>query len=127
MASFNRAIFTFLLLFLIPGGQSDVIFKYQNSCAYTVWLSSSPSIGEFSAERGPGVEEIFSTPDKWTGSIWLRTGCSHDSFFNFTCETRDCGAVVDCQGPSPTYLPGNSNPPVYKCSGATSYTIRFCP
>ncbi|GKV46356.1 hypothetical protein SLEP1_g53341 [Rubroshorea leprosula] len=175
--------------------------------------NNDPSTGEFSAERGSGVEEILSTPDKLTGSIWLWTGCSYDSFFNFTftCETGDCGAGVDCQGPSSTYppvggtsvggsrpcpvadcarnigdvcpaplvatnkngayvgcnsacdalkdpqscctgdfaeaacqpndyskrfkdlcnmahtYPGDSNPPVYKCSGATSYTIRFCP
>ncbi|GLT69248.1 hypothetical protein SLA2020_414120 [Shorea laevis] len=101
----NRAlIINLLLLSLITGGWSDIIFYYENQCNYTVWLSASPSIGDADPESGPGTLEIFSMPDQWTGSIWARTKCSFNASYYFSCETGDCGSgTQDCQSPPPTY------------------------
>jgi hypothetical protein len=60
----------------VSGGHSDIIFKYENQCNYTVWLSARPSVGDADPESGPGTLEIFTMPDQWTGSIWVRTRCS---------------------------------------------------
>ncbi len=51
------------------GGHSDIIFKYDNQCSYSVWLSASPSVGDADPESGPETLEIFTMPDQWTGSI----------------------------------------------------------
>ena len=43
-------------------------------------------------------------PDQWTGSIWVRTKCSFNDSYYFSCETGDCGSgTQDCQSPPPTY------------------------
>ncbi|KAH1039616.1 hypothetical protein J1N35_041359 [Gossypium stocksii] len=101
----SKAIFSLVLILVISGKfvQSDLTFNFDNECSFSVWLSASPSVGDGDPERGPGTLEIFSMPDPWTGSLWLRTKCSYDaSQVNFTCETGDCGSgSVDCQSPPP--------------------------
>ncbi|KAB2087213.1 hypothetical protein ES319_A04G087700v1 [Gossypium barbadense] len=101
----SKAIFSLVLVLVISGKfvQSDLTFNFDNECSFSVWLSASPSVGDGDPERGPGTLEIFSMPDPWTGSLWLRTKCSYDaSQVNFTCETGDCGSgSVDCQSPPP--------------------------
>jgi len=86
------------------GGHSDIIFKYDNQCSYSLWLSASPSVGDADPESGPETLEIFTMPDQWTGSIWVRTKCSSNASNYFSCETGDCGSgTQDCQSPPPTY------------------------
>ncbi|XVF76344.1 hypothetical protein PTKIN_Ptkin13bG0259000 [Pterospermum kingtungense] len=103
----SKAVFSLFLLLAISGRfqyvQCDITFNFDNRCSFTVWLSASPSIGDGDPERAPGTLEIFSMPDPWTGSIWLRTKCSYDaSLTNFTCETGDCGSgLVQCESPPP--------------------------
>ncbi|XVF76345.1 hypothetical protein PTKIN_Ptkin13bG0259100 [Pterospermum kingtungense] len=103
----SKAAFGLFILLAISGGfqlvRCDITFNFDNECTFTVWLSASPSIGDGDPEGGPGTLELFSMPDPWTGSIWVRTKCSYDeSMTNFTCETGDCGSgSLDCQSPPP--------------------------
>ncbi|KDP29997.1 hypothetical protein JCGZ_18764 [Jatropha curcas] len=42
--------------------------------------------------------------DPWSGSIWVRTKCTSNDTYYFSCETGDCGSGErDCQGPPPVY------------------------
>ncbi|GLT69245.1 hypothetical protein SLA2020_414100 [Shorea laevis] len=62
----NRAlIINLLLLSLITGGHSDLIFYYENKCSYPVWLAARPSIGDSDPERGDcgsGIKECQYPP-----------------------------------------------------------------
>ncbi|KAF8395291.1 hypothetical protein HHK36_019234 [Tetracentron sinense] len=86
-------------------GHSATIFYSLNMCKYPVWMSASPSIGYSMSEFDQDTLDIFETPEQWSGSIWLRTGCvKNDTSFTLTCATGDCGTNDDlCDGPPPTY------------------------
>ncbi|XP_050939390.1 thaumatin-like protein 1b [Cucumis melo] len=96
-----------LQLFLLAAGvlSEDVIFHFENQCPYSIWLSSNPPIGDADPESPPYTLEIFIMPDTWTGSLWVRTKCSNDQDYHFTCETGDCGSGTIFCDSSPPALP----------------------
>ncbi|KAF2298097.1 hypothetical protein GH714_013953 [Hevea brasiliensis] len=71
------------------GGNCDITFMFENNCQETLWFASSPSDGDLDPENGPDTLEIFSMPDPWSGSIWVRTKCTTNLTGYFSCETGD--------------------------------------
>ncbi|KAJ9173857.1 hypothetical protein P3X46_016950 [Hevea brasiliensis] len=101
---FNLLLPLLLLVTLSTGGNCDITFMFENNCQETLWFASSPSDGDLDPENGPDTLEIFSMPDPWSGSIWVRTKCTTNLTGYFSCETGDCGSgTIDCQGPPPTF------------------------
>ncbi|XP_027363162.1 thaumatin-like protein 1 [Abrus precatorius] len=93
-----------LFLRVFSGVHCDVTFHFENMCSYSVWRGSNPSIGDEEPELGPLVYEIFNMDDHYSGSIWVRTGCSTNGSNYFSCETGDCGnGIMECAGLKPSY------------------------
>ncbi|KAM6556830.1 hypothetical protein CsatB_003849 [Cannabis sativa] len=70
-------------------------FDIKNNCPYTVWAAATPGGGKklntydvWAIDMKPGTN----------GRIWARTGCSFNEAGNGTCETGDCGGVLECEG-----------------------------
>ncbi|KAK4281545.1 hypothetical protein QN277_013023 [Acacia crassicarpa] len=100
-----RALFKFLLplLLLFPGGRCDVKFHFTNQCPYTVWRAASTDMVDAEPDLPPDVQTTYSMDDRWTGSIWVRTQCSNNASFYFSCQTGDCGTGKKiCAGPQPS-------------------------
>ncbi|XWS59597.1 hypothetical protein CRYUN_Cryun08bG0135800 [Craigia yunnanensis] len=97
--------------------QSDITFNFDNECSFSVWLSASPSIGDADPESAPGTLELFSMPDTWTGSIWVRTKCSYDaSMTNFTLNlNHGFNVPVRIQPIGGSLVGGSGSCPVVDC------------
>ncbi|XP_027362690.1 thaumatin-like protein 1b [Abrus precatorius] len=99
----------YLLQFLT--GSDSVTFEVENKCSYPVWPGILSGIGTlpvsttgFTLQRGES--KIIPVPPGWSGRIWGRTLCSHDSTGKFSCITGDCGSsTIECSG-------GKAAPPV---------------
>ncbi|MCI01404.1 thaumatin-like protein 1-like, partial [Trifolium medium] len=73
---------------------STTIFTIENKCSLIVFPvifhgagTSLPSSTGFSLL--PGESNVLTMPRSWSGSLWGRTHCSHDSDGNFSCLTGD--------------------------------------
>ncbi|OAY42757.1 thaumatin-like protein 1a [Manihot esculenta] len=101
---FNLLLLLHLLVLFATGGNSDLIFYFENTCLETLWLASSPSDRGLDPTIEPGALEIYFMSDPWSGSLWVRTKCTTDLSGHFSCETGDCGSgEQDCQGGLPKY------------------------
>ncbi|KAG5003063.1 hypothetical protein JHK86_027202 [Glycine max] len=84
--------------------QSDVTFTFENLCSDTLWRASNPSIGDLEPDLPRDTYEIFNMDDHYSGSIWVRTGCSTNASNYFSCETGDCGnGIMECAGLNPSF------------------------
>ncbi|XP_009122804.1 thaumatin-like protein [Brassica rapa] len=104
----NCAIFFLLFLnisaFLpsfIDGAQLILV----NNCQESIWPAilggggqTTPRNGGF--HMGSGEETIIDVPDKWSGRIWGRQGCTfNQNGKGGSCQTGDCnGGSLNCQG-----------------------------
>lgn len=92
------------LFFFFSGVQSDVTFTFENLCSDTLWRASNPSIGDLEPDLPRDTYEIFNMDDHYSGSIWVRTGCSTNASNYFSCETGDCGnGIMECAGLNPSF------------------------
>lgn len=73
--------------------------EIQNNCSYTVWAAAIPGGGR-RLDPKENWPLSFETASVRTGGsrIWARTNCSFDGAGRGTCETGDCGGVLECQG-----------------------------
>ncbi|KAG5550262.1 hypothetical protein RHGRI_015280 [Rhododendron griersonianum] len=56
----------------------------------------TPKDGGF--QLSSGEESVIDVPEKWSGRIWARQGCSFDASGKGTCETGDCANQLHCRG-----------------------------
>ncbi|KAH7513979.1 hypothetical protein FEM48_Zijuj11G0040100 [Ziziphus jujuba var. spinosa] len=96
MSSFKTLPVFFSLFIITFGSTYTTNIEIRNNCPYTVWAAAVPSGGGRKLNRGetwalnvnPGTEEAH---------IWARTKCNFDSSGRGTCETGDCGGVLECK------------------------------
>ncbi|KAJ6407851.1 hypothetical protein OIU84_011207 [Salix udensis] len=74
-----------------------------NNCNESLWPGvlggaghSTPKDGGFLLDSGEEV--VLDLPDKWSGRIWGRQGCSFDSNGKGSCDTGDCSGLLHCRG-----------------------------
>nr|GMC98807.1 osmotin-like protein [Ipomoea batatas] len=91
-----RTLPVLLLLSLFTSGYAAT-FTVHNNCPYTVWAASTPIGGGRRLDHG----------QRWTinapagtkmARIWGRTNCKFDSSGRGSCQTGDCGGVLQCTG-----------------------------
>ncbi|XP_048319644.2 protein P21 [Ziziphus jujuba] len=96
MSSFKTLPVFFSLFIITFGSTYTSNIEIRNNCPYTVWAAAVPSGGGRKLNRGetwalnvnPGTEEAH---------IWARTKCNFDNSGRGTCETGDCGGVLECK------------------------------
>ncbi|XP_056174107.1 protein P21-like [Syzygium oleosum] len=79
-------------------------FDITNNCPYTVWAAAVPGGGR-QLDRGQTwpLDVAAGTTE---ARIWARTNCRFDGSGRGSCETGDCGGLLQCQayGVSPNTL-----------------------
>ncbi|CAL1375396.1 unnamed protein product [Linum trigynum] len=87
-----------LLLALALVGHADAAkFDITNKCSDTVWAASVPVGGGRQLNSGE-TWTIDAPPGTSAARIWARTNCQFDGAGRGTCQTGDCGGVLDCKG-----------------------------
>ena len=84
-----------------PDDEEDGIpIHITNNCGETIWpgietqSGTGPGTGGF--EQAPGNTTRLWVSPEWQGRIWGRTNCTV-SGESASCETGDCGQLLDCQ------------------------------
>ncbi|CAL1399075.1 unnamed protein product [Linum trigynum] len=91
------------LLLLIPNTSAEQLILV-NNCKESIWPGILGSAGQPTPlnggfHLGSGEEVVFDVPQKWSGRIWGRQGCSFDpSGKRGSCDTGDCSGMLHCQG-----------------------------
>ncbi|KAL7237388.1 hypothetical protein ACSBR2_003639 [Camellia fascicularis] len=79
-------------------------FKIVNKCRHTIWPgiltgANRTVLTPTGFTLDPGKSRTLTAPKSWSGRLWARTLCSHDSSGKFSCATADCGSgMVECAG-----------------------------
>jgi photosystem II stability/assembly factor-like uncharacterized protein len=76
---------------------------FVNNTSQTIWAGALGNAGIAAPENGgwemaPGSTHTFKVANNWGGRFWGRTNCSFDASGKGTCETGDCGGVLQCNG-----------------------------
>ncbi|KAJ4849164.1 hypothetical protein Tsubulata_028904 [Turnera subulata] len=92
-------LYTLVLLSATNGEQLIIV----NNCNESLWPGilggagqSTPKDGGF--HLGSGEEVVLDLPQKWSGRLWARQGCSFDESGRGSCDTGDCSGLLHCQG-----------------------------
>ncbi|KAK9056072.1 hypothetical protein SSX86_027159 [Deinandra increscens subsp. villosa] len=93
----------FVLLVLSSLGVDAAVFTLQNRCQTTIWPAIQPNGGQPVLMQGglelrPQESKNVTTPERWAGRFWARTGCTFDVNGAGTCTTGDCGSGLHCRG-----------------------------
>ncbi|CAL9211863.1 protein P21-like [Musa acuminata AAA Group] len=93
MASLGGLSFLFLpLLFVVSHAAT---FDIVNQCSFTVWAAAVPGGGR---QLDPSQTwTINVNPGTTGGRVWARTDCSFDGSGSGSCQTGDCGGLLECQ------------------------------
>ncbi|CAL9773814.1 unnamed protein product, partial [Musa acuminata subsp. burmannicoides] len=71
-------------------------FDIVNQCSFTVWAAAVPGGGR---QLDPSQTwSINVNPGTTGGRVWARTDCSFDGSGSGSCQTGDCGGLLECQG-----------------------------
>ncbi len=75
-------------------------FTLVNNTSQIIWAGA---LGKTVPGNGgwimaPGSSNTVTVPDTWSGRFWGRTYCTFNSSGKGTCETGDCGSVLQCNG-----------------------------
>jgi Thaumatin family len=78
-------------------------FTFVNNTSQTIWAGALANAGMTTPGNGgwamaPGSTTTLTVPDTWGGRFWGRTYCNFNSSGVGTCETGDCGGVLQCNG-----------------------------
>jgi hypothetical protein len=78
-------------------------FTFVNNTSQTIWAGALANSGFTTPANGgwemaPGATYSFTVANNWQGRFWGRTYCSFDSAGKGTCESGDCGGVLQCKG-----------------------------
>ncbi len=82
------------------GAASTRTFTFVNNTQQTIWAGA---LGNQIPNNGgwvmaPGATTTITVPDNWQGRFWGRTYCNFNSTGAGSCETGDCGGVLQCNG-----------------------------
>ncbi|XP_065048280.1 protein P21-like [Musa acuminata AAA Group] len=87
---------SFLLLPLLFVVSHAATFDIVNQCSFTVWAAAVPGGGR---QLDPSQTwTININPGTTGGRVWARTDCSFDGSGSGSCQTGDCGGLLECQG-----------------------------
>ncbi|KAL9278162.1 putative Thaumatin family [Arabidopsis thaliana] len=96
---------TLFLLFLTISAFTDgAQLIIVNNCQESIWPGILGGGGQITPRNGgfhmgSGEETIIDVPDKWSGRIWGRQGCTFNQNGKGSCQTGDCnGGSINCQG-----------------------------
>lgn len=79
-------------------------FRIVNKCRHTVWPGLLSGAGTVQLSTTgfalkSGKSKTLTVPKFWSGRLWGRTLCTHDSTGRFSCGTGDCGSgKTECAG-----------------------------
>lgn len=78
-------------------------FTFVNNTSQTIWAGALGNSGQIAPGNGgwtmaPGSTYAVTVPDTWGGRFWGRTYCNFNSSGSGSCETGDCGGVLQCNG-----------------------------
>ncbi|WOL15356.1 hypothetical protein Cni_G24137 [Canna indica] len=90
-SAISQLLFPLLLLPLSHAATFTVV----NNCSFTIWTAAVPAGGGRQLNRGQTCA-IDVNPGA-IGSIWARTNCTFDGSGRGSCETGDCGGLLECQ------------------------------
>ena len=97
---FNYIINIILFCFIIfSGGQSGVIFNYENKCNDLLWLGASPSIGDSDPQQDPGNFVHILMNGKVAFGLGTSALAMSHSIFHVKLETGL--GTMSCQPPPP--------------------------
>nr|AZL41072.1 thaumatin-like protein [Physalis pubescens] len=89
---------SFVLFFLLCVTYTyAATIEVRNNCPYTVWAASTPIGGGRRLNRGQ-TWVINAPGGTKMARIWGRTGCNFNAAGRGTCQTGDCGGVLQCTG-----------------------------
>ncbi|KAL9260234.1 Thaumatin-like protein [Drosera capensis] len=89
-------ISSFVISTLFVVSANAATFTITNNCPYTVWAAAVPGGGQ---QLDNGQTWTVTAPSGTTGGrIWARTGCSVTGSNGLTCQTGDCGGLLQCRG-----------------------------
>ncbi|MGD0559504.1 MAG: thaumatin family protein [Streptosporangiaceae bacterium] len=83
--------------------QTTLTVTFVNNSGQTIWPgalgnSGQPILNDGGWELTAGDTMSISVPNTWSGRFWARTYCTFDSSGAGSCETGDCGGVLECDG-----------------------------
>ncbi|XP_017972629.1 PREDICTED: thaumatin-like protein [Theobroma cacao] len=67
----------------------------RSNCPFTVWAAAVPG-GGMQLDSG-GVWDITANPGTTGTRVWARTNCQFDGAGRGSCQTGDCGGLLECQ------------------------------
>ena len=78
-------------------------FTFVNNTTQTIWAGALGNAGQTVPGNGgwemaPGSTYSVTVSDTWSGRLWGRTYCNFNSSGSGSCETGDCGGVLQCNG-----------------------------
>ncbi|CAL9078014.1 unnamed protein product [Musa acuminata var. zebrina] len=86
------SLLLFPLLFALSHAAT---FEIVNQCSDTVWAAAVPGGGR---QLDPGQSWTNEVSPGTAGCrVWARTGCSFNGSGHGSCETGDCGGLLECQ------------------------------
>eukprot|EP00253_Pinus_taeda_P002553 PITA_02553 len=89
-------VFLSAFFICVSQGARGAIFEIQNNCGFTVWAAGSSGGGKrLDSGQSWRVQVANSTTG---GRFWGRTGCSFNGNGRRSCNTGDCGGLLNCQG-----------------------------
>ncbi|KAK9147811.1 hypothetical protein Scep_006568 [Stephania cephalantha] len=94
--SFSTIMHLFLLSSLLFAFANAANFDVVNNCPFTVWAAASPGGGR-RLDRGQ-TWNFNVNPGTAGARIWARTNCNFDGSGRGSCQTGDCGGVLECRG-----------------------------
>ncbi|KAF4347330.1 thaumatin-like protein 1 isoform X1 [Cannabis sativa] len=93
-----------LLTFSFVLEVESTTFKLVNKCRNTIWPgllsgANSAPLPTTGFVLHSGESRTLRIPRAWSGRLWARTHCGHDSTGKFTCIAGDCGSgKLECEG-----------------------------
>jgi hypothetical protein len=91
----NLSIFFSLFIALYFGLAHAARFDITNNCPFTIWVGAVPGGGQ---QLNQGETWNLDVNAGTTGGrIWPRTGCNFDGSGHGSCQTGDCGGLLQCQ------------------------------
>ncbi|KAL0011541.1 hypothetical protein SO802_006649 [Lithocarpus litseifolius] len=70
-------------------------FNRTNNCPYVVWAAAVPSGGRQLNSKESWPFDV--NAGTIGGRVWARTGCVFDGSGHGSCQTGDCGGLLQCQ------------------------------
>ncbi|KAK6251260.1 hypothetical protein SCA6_005265 [Theobroma cacao] len=89
------SLFSFSLVALYFTVANAATINIRNNCPFTVWAAAVPG-GGMQLDSG-GVWDITANPGTTGTRVWARTNCQFDGAGRGSCQTGDCGGLLECQ------------------------------